>query len=580
MLRQITYILWLGFLFARPASAQPAGIDLPLQQALTEEGSSQAIVWLRDQLEVSSFPRFEDKFQQGSLVFHQLQEHAQQSQARLLEALSQKGVPCQSFFVVNALLLEVDHSLASWLLEQPEVEWLAHNPVVAQALPPGREMESVYRSDIGWGVARIGAPEVWSQGFTGRGVVIGGQDTGFEWDHPALKNKYRGYDPSSAVEHNYNWWDAIRKPVHPDGLDNPCGYASPVPCDDNGHGNLTIGVAVGSAPGHQIGVAPDATWIGCRNMDRGFGSPATYLSCFEWFLAPTDVEGNHPDPNQAPHVINNSWKCPPGEGCTPATFHILNTAVENLRSAGIVVVVSAGNDGPDCHTVDAPAAMFEGSFSVGASNEEDRIANFSSRGSVLSDSSFRLKPNVTAPGVGIPTSGLDAGYATATGTSLSGPHVAGLVALIISANPALAGKVELIEDIIEESALPQFTDQDCAQFDGGNHPNAVYGYGIVDANAAIERALLLKTTLSSSALKGGIRLYPNPVRETLFLQTRSAGFAELQILDMQGRLLFSASRNLLPTDLFRVPVGRLPAGLYLCRLSGNDFSHTATFVKW
>ena len=67
---------------------------------------------------------------------------------------------------------------------------------------------------------------------------------------------------------------------------------------------------------NQIGVAPGAQWIGCRNMDQGWGTPATYMECFEFFLAPypigqTPAEG---EPALAPDVINNSWGCPPREG--------------------------------------------------------------------------------------------------------------------------------------------------------------------------------------------------------------------------------------------------------------------------
>ena len=61
---------------------------------------------------------------------------------------------------------------------------------------------------VEWNITRVGAPEVWAAGFTGQGVVIGGQDTGYQWDHPALQGKYRGWN-GSAASHDYNWHDAI-----------------------------------------------------------------------------------------------------------------------------------------------------------------------------------------------------------------------------------------------------------------------------------------------------------------------------------------------------------------------------------
>src|SRR5690606_13518356 len=160
-----------------------------------------------------------------------------------------------------------------------------------------------------------------------------------EWDHPALRSKYRGAE-GDAVSHDYNWHDAIHEinPLNGDSIimpgNNPCGLDYPIPCDDSGHGTHTMGMLVGSDSAYQIGVAPDARWIGCRNMERGWGKPSTYLECMEWFLAPTDVNGENPDPTKAPHVINNSWSCPEVEGCNPDNFELLHQAVVNLRAAG------------------------------------------------------------------------------------------------------------------------------------------------------------------------------------------------------------------------------------------------------
>ena len=74
---------------------------------------------------------------------------------------------------------------------------------------------------------------------TGAGIVVAGSDTGVQWDHPALKAHYRGWNGAQA-DHNYNWHDAI----HGSGA-NPCGYSTAAPCDDYGHGTHTIGTAVG-----------------------------------------------------------------------------------------------------------------------------------------------------------------------------------------------------------------------------------------------------------------------------------------------------------------------------------------------
>ena len=145
---------------------------------------------------------------------------------------------------------------------------------------------------------------------------------------------------ASNADHNYNWHDSIHGPIGGQGQ-NPCGYDTQAPCDDHGHGTHTTGLAVGDdGAGNQIGVAPGAKWIGCHNMDQGVGRPETYTECFQWFIAPTDLTGQNPDPTKRPHVMNNSWGCPTSELCAPDS---LQQIVENTTAAGIFVEVSAGN---------------------------------------------------------------------------------------------------------------------------------------------------------------------------------------------------------------------------------------------
>ncbi len=177
---------------------------------------------------------------------------------------------------------------------------------------------------------------------------------------------------------------------------NPCGSDSPEPCDDFGHGTHTMGTMVGDDGGsNKIGMAPGARWIGCRNMDGGKGTPATYSECYQWFIAPTRIDGSDPNPAMAPDVINNSWGCPPSEGCNPNSLLI---PVQNLVAAGIVTAHSAGNSGSSCSSVSDPAAIYDESFTVGATDSSDNIAGFSSRGPVTVDGSNRPKPDVSAPG--------------------------------------------------------------------------------------------------------------------------------------------------------------------------------------
>ena len=185
-------------------------------------------------------------------------------------------------------------------------------------------------------------------------------------------------------------------------------------------------------------------------------------------------------------VINNSWGCLPSEGCTDP--NVLLAAVQAVRAAGIVTVHSAGNSGSACSTVQDPAAIYAESFSVGATDSSDSIAGFSSRGPVTRDGSNRRKPDVSAPGVGVRSSYPGGGYTNMSGTSMAGPHVAGAVALLISAYPGLAGKVDQIENILEQSAVHLTSSQGCGGDSATAVPNNVYGWGRIDALAAFNLA--------------------------------------------------------------------------------------------
>jgi len=370
--------------------------------------------------------------------------------------------------------------LMAELAARPEVARIVGDPWVhaplAQTTSPAEAPSAVE-----WNVARVNADDVWALGYTGEGVVVAGQDTGYDWDHPALIDAYRGWD-GITVTHDYNWHDAIHVNEH--GT-NPCGADSPEPCDDQGHGTHTMGTMVGAGG---IGVAPGARWIGCRNMDNRWGKPSTYIECFEFFLAPYPVGGDSSqgDPALAPHVINNSWYCPPEEGCD---WWTLQAVVETVRAAGILVVVSAGNDGPACSTVQNPPAIYAASFSVGATDAYDRIANFSSRGPVTVDGSNRRKPDISAPGVFIRSSVPGGGYSMKSGTSMAGPHVAGAAALLWSAAPSLIGDVDGTEHVLEQSARPYTTTQGCGGDGPEDVPNNAYGWGEVDALSAVRSVL-------------------------------------------------------------------------------------------
>jgi subtilisin family serine protease len=444
---------------------------------------------MREQADLSGAEAFAGKAEKGRFVYEALRAQAEASQAPLQARLEAAGVAFRSFYLVNMIEVEGDRVLAGELAAREDVSNVAPNNEAAREPEPVIESQPLASrlrpaaATVEQNIARVGAPGVWARGFTGQGIVVGMADTGVTWDHPALKSHYRGFDGTTA-SHDYNWHDAI----HNAAAGNPCGSNAAVPCDDDSHGTATASLAVGDdGAGNQIGMAPGARFIACRNMDRGNGTPARYTECFQFFLAPTDHTGGNARPDLAAHVINNSWGCPVSEGCTDP--NVLKAIVENVSAAGIVVVVSAGNGGSACSTISDPPAFYDASFSIGATSNSDAIASFSSRGPITADGSNRLKPDICAPGVNVRAATPPATYTSSfSGTSASAPHVTGAVALLWSAAPQLVGKVSATIELLKRTALPLTSTQDCGGFSGAIVPNAVFGFGRLDVDLAVNAA--------------------------------------------------------------------------------------------
>ncbi|MDF1698407.1 MAG: S8 family peptidase [Saprospiraceae bacterium] len=515
-----------------------------LQEQFEKNDVVDCIIVMRDQLDLYGQTEGWTKDRKANFVFTRLQSHADQTQKELRKFLEQEAIEFHSFYVFNGLQGYLTQSQADRILTNFEVKQIVYNA-------PARVQEISYESDLGldraeieWGLLKIKADSVWQMGYEGEGVVVAGQDTGYDFDNGLILSKYRGYD-QEEIDHNYNWHDAIDtlNPLNNDTINdpsvNPCGFLSVFPCDDHGHGSHTMGTMVGGDTTHTIGVAPAASWIGCRNMDRGWGKPSTYTECFEWFLAPTDLDGENPDPSKAPHVINNSWGCPTKEGCTPENWFFMETVVNNLTAAGTVVVVSAGNDGgKGCSSIENPASIFENSFTVGATRDNDTKPNFSSIGPVLIDSSGRLKPDVMAPGVGVKSIWLNDGFNTIGGTSMAGPHVAGAIALIINANPSLAGQVDVIKDILRSTAVHLTDSLDCSGNSGLDDPNFYFGHGRIDVFAAVKMALEVTGLEEIEEKSIEITVSPNPNTGDFVIATQLGGtLGEVYIRDISGRVV-------------------------------------------
>lgn len=464
----------------------------------SQDRQTEYLIVLLDQADLTQAYSMVSKAQRGQFTHDALRSTAEISQRDLITWLESHNIQYRSFYIVNAIWVKTQKEVADEIAARSDVLRVEANPYVRFQQPrlPLQDLSNAPNAiaAVEPGLIAIHAPEVWALGYRGEGITIASADTGVQWDHPALKSKYRGWN-GTTVNHNFNWHDSI----HTGG--GPCGANSPVPCDPHSHGTHTTGTAVGDdGTGNQIGVAPGAKFIACRNMnEQGSGSPASYIECMEFFLAPYPIGGNSSqgDPSKAPDITINSWGCPPSEGCSEGT---LKAAVEAQRAAGIMMVVAAGNDGPFCATAGGPPGHYDASYTVGALDQNGNIASFSSRGPSQIDQSGRVKPDISAPGVNVRSSVPGGAYLSFQGTSMAAPHVAGAVALLWSARPALRHKIDATEAILNHSA----TAVSASECSTNGLPNNTYGWGRLNIKAAVDISFssIGMVTVSGQSLAG------------------------------------------------------------------------------
>jgi subtilisin family serine protease len=385
------------------------------------------------------------------------------------------------FWISNAVALRATPGVIAELAARADVRTIALDEArqyLSDAPPPGTDAlasamaraaaigaDTVYdppgATGATWGIAKIGADGVRrGLGVDGTGVVVANIDSGVEWTHPALMTRYRGYGNGLVFDHLHNWIDTT---------DDATLY----PFDGHSHGTHTMGTIVG---GEGIGVAPGARWMAARGLNSaGVGYDTWLIAAMEFILAPGG------DPGYAPDIVNNSW------GSTDGASTVFAEEIAALQSAGILVIFSAGNSGPGIGTVGSPGSN-PGVPAIGASDEDDDIAYFSSRGPSVWD---ETKPLVSAPGVGVVSATPGGVYRKFNGTSMAAPHVAGAAALLLSAKPSLGGPAAL--EVLTRTAIPLST----------TLPNNVSGWGRIDAFAA---ALTVLDTglVSGTIVDGGI----------------------------------------------------------------------------
>jgi bacillopeptidase F len=444
-----------------------------------------AIVIMADQPDVKSLSAVlkverATRKERHTRVVSALKSAALRSQVNILDYLqvrtnqgSVKGYT--PYWIMNLVVVQATTGELAAIAARPDVEIVESNFRANLIEPVGDKSGPVIMPDKGIGVTpglrAVKADSVWNQlGITGLGRLVANLDTGVDGAHPALTARWRG---------NHAPWQECWK----DAL----GYGDTYPVDYHSHGTHVMGTlcGLGAATNDTIGIAWEAEWIADNAINQGVTSEFDndVLQAFQWFA---DPDGNPGTVDDVPDVVQNSWGIYSYWSGYQDCDYRWQAVIENCEAAGVVCIFSAGNEGPGAQTHRSPANICNTAttnFSVGAIDATNYgfpypIADFSSRGP--SDCDGRTtKPEVVAPGVEVYSSVPGGGYESYwwDGTSMAGPHVAGVVALMRQANPDLG--VDSIKQILINTAV------DLGDFGNDN----AYGWGIIDAYQAVLAAL-------------------------------------------------------------------------------------------
>lgn len=500
-------------------------------------------------------------------VVDALKDRAETSQAAILAELDSYGsldvVNIHPLWLANSVYCEATPQVIRQMASRSDVTLVEKGtyensgliePVEVRDLTPEEREKG-----LAWGVSQINADDVWALGYEGQGVIAAVIDTGVDYYHSDLSNNM-WHDTPAGYHYGWDFFD---------GDDDPM--------DDYGHGTHCAGSVAGDGTaGTETGVAPSATLMAVRINYYGGGEP-------------TWIEGMEFATEHGASVMSMSLGS--GQGNMS-----LRTANENALAAGVYHSVAAANNGPGSETITSPGdspppwfhpdQVYHGGNSavvtVGATDSGDNIASFSSRGPVTcwsdySDSSPLIDPDISGPGVDVVScrwSGYSGSgpYTTMSGTSMATPHLAGVVALILSANPSLS--VAKVDSIIEVTSLDL----------GTSGKDNTYGAGRVDALAAVQAALAVGVAAGDeTAGPAGLLISsvnPNPVRDIASFEvyTASPGMADIAVFDLSGRRVANIGTHEMAEGSqsysWMVPAD-ISSGIYFVRASVNGSTVTS-----
>jgi len=251
--------------------------------------------------------------------------------------------------------------------------------------------QDLQQTDL-WHLRAIGLETLRGKGFdaSGKGITIAVLDTGIDASHPALEGKI-----AEAYEFNVSQWQVKNTQLS---------------LDTDGHGTHVAGLICGK----KIGVAPEATVLSGVMLPKGRGTLSNFILALEWARENLNIQ-----------IVNIS------AGLTES-FPQMEEAITELSVVGVLPICAVGNDGRNrtrspgnCRDV----------VSVGASNEKNRVAGFSSSGQIIVNNHSYKVPDLVAPGERVYSSIATGGYEAWDGTSMATPIVSGVASLILEKYP-------------------------------------------------------------------------------------------------------------------------------------------------
>ena len=465
--------------FSISASAQTTISTLLQQRMISHPDQSQRVqIYMRDrvdarQLNISFQTNAIPLAERSRMLNHALLQKSSATQQPVVDFIkswlgTEDGTAAivRQFHIINMMVVDATPQLIVEIAALEHVEHIECNDRFRiTSIPAVEKHESLARS-IGShepGLEAIHAPFMWNLGYTGLGRKLFTCDTGVWPVHPAIRRQYLG----NYMPQQWCWK----------------GFDSATPADkSDAHGTHVTGTILGldTAFADTIGIAFNAAYMAADPIVEDVADIKPVTVIFEAFEFALNPDGDIATSNDIPDVICNSWGIGDSiaEGLCTAPFMV--DLFSALDAAGIAVEFSAGNEGPGPGTIGLPQYVTFDSlsiFTVGALNAATSaypIASFSSRGPTSCDviEAWKIKPEVSAPGVNIRSSVQWDQYAEYSGTSMAGPHVAGAVLLLKEAFPFLSGR-----DLL--NALYQ-TAVDLGEVGEDN----VYGRGIINLEAA------------------------------------------------------------------------------------------------